>query len=189
MKKAGESCRVAGISDAAVQKATGKTWKEWLAILDRAGARRRAHRDIAAYVYKTHKISGWWSQMVTVGYEQARGRRAKQEKPEGYSIGRSVTLGVPVARLFNAWQDGKARARWLKDSEFAVRKATSAKSLRVIWADGTTHLDVNFYSKGADKSQVSLQHSKLASAREAARLKAYWGEQLDRLKQQLESRR
>ena len=50
------------MSDAAVQAKTGKTWKEWFAILDRAGARKMAHKEIAAYLYRELQVPAWWSQ-------------------------------------------------------------------------------------------------------------------------------
>ena len=63
------------MSDAAVQASTGKIWKEWFAILDKAGARKMDHKQIVAYLVKHHKVGPWWQQMVTVIYEQARGLR------------------------------------------------------------------------------------------------------------------
>jgi hypothetical protein len=71
--------KTAGISSAAVKKATGKDWKQWFTLLDKAGARKMPHKDIACLVYEKHQVSGWWAQMVTVGYEQARGLRQKHQ--------------------------------------------------------------------------------------------------------------
>jgi len=175
------------LSDAAVQAKTGKTWAEWFKILDAAGARKLNHKQIATYLHDAHKVPGWWAQMVTVGYEQARGIRQKHEKPEGFEIGGSKTLEVPVAKAFAAWEDEKLRRRWLKDVGFTIRKATPHKSMRITWVDGKTSVEVNFYSKGNRKSQVVAQHSKLADARQAERMKKYWGEQLGRLKEVLEA--
>ena len=42
-----ESAKTAGISDEAVRKATGKTWKEWTAALNKAGGRKLEHEQIA----------------------------------------------------------------------------------------------------------------------------------------------
>jgi len=53
--------------------------------------------------------------------------------------------------------------------------------MRVTWPDGTS-LEVNFYSKGDSKSQVSVQHSKLKDSADVARRKAYWSAALARLK-------
>lgn len=171
---------VAGISTEAVQAKTGKGWAEWIALLDQAGAKEMAHKDIATYLSQKQKVPDWWSQMVTVGYEQARGLRAKHEKPEGYQISRSKTLTAPAAVLYAAWADKRKRTRWLK-APLTVRTATPDKSLRVLWGDGQSSLDVNFYPKGEGKCQVVVQHSKIANARAADKLKVFWGDTLDAL--------
>ncbi len=172
--------RTAGISDDAVKAATGRDWTQWLALIDKAGGRKLDHKAIVAIVNK-NGIGPWWQQMVTVGYEQARGLRDKHQKPGGYSISRSKTLAVPVSNLFRAWSDRRTRASWLKDPAVTVRKATANKSMRITWVDGHTNVEVNFYSKGAGKSQVSVQHDKLPDAKSGERMKAYWGTALDRL--------
>lgn len=174
--------KVACVGEAAVRKGTGKSWDEWFRILDRAGARKRPHKEIAAYLAEHHIDSGWWSQMVTVGYEQARGLRDKHEMPSGYAISRSKTLPVSVDTLYHSWNDKRRRKRWLTDAEFEVRKATPGKSMRITWVDGKTHLNVHFYARGEGKSQVTVQHGKLKTRTEAERKKTYWGQALDRLK-------
>jgi len=180
--------KVAGMSNAAVEKRTGKDWSGWLAVLDKAGAHKWPHRDIADYLYKRKGVDGWWAQMVTVGYERARGLREKHEKPSGFEISASRTLSVPLAALYEAWEDHKVRARWLKEAGFAVRKATENKTMRITWVDGETDLNVYFNAKGPRKSQVSVQHGKLSSAAEAAKKKSYWAGQLERLRAVLEER-
>jgi hypothetical protein len=45
-----------------------------------------------------------------------------------------------------------------------------------------------FYAKGKAKIQVAVEHSRLPSAKEAARMKAYWSASLARLKALLESK-
>jgi hypothetical protein len=44
-----------------------------------------------------------------------------------------------------------------------------------------TPVDANFVAKGVSKSQVSLQHRKIASRAEAERMRTFWGECLVRL--------
>lgn len=172
---------VAGISTEAVKAKTGKGWAEWIDILDAAGAKALAHKDIAIYLSEKQGVSDWWCQMVTVGYEQARGLRGKHQKPEGYQISRSKTLAAPAATLYAAWADKRKRTRWLKDAPLTIRTATSDKSLRILWGDGKTSLDVNFYPKGEGKCQVVVQHSKIANAKAAENLKAYWAKALGNL--------
>jgi uncharacterized protein YndB with AHSA1/START domain len=174
------------MSDEAVRAKTGRTWTEWLAALERAGASKLTHQQIVAYLKGEHRLSAWWCQMVTVTYEQAKGLRDKHEKPSGYEIGVSKTIAAPLSRLFRAWEDRKIRDKWLEDPGFVIRKATPGKSMRITWVDGKTSVDAGFYMKGDGKSQISVQHGRLGSAREAARLKTYWAEQLGKLKELLE---
>ena len=176
---------IGGVGTAAVLAKTGKGWNAWLRILDKAGAKELPHKEIAAYLRDEHGVSAWWSQMVTVGYEQERGLRNKHEKTDGYSISRSKTIDVPLEKLFGAWKTPRSRARWLEHPELTIRTSTPNKSMRITWED-ETHVDVHFTEKGPDKSQVAVQHKKLASKRDAERRKQYWGDNLASLKERLE---
>ena len=175
------------MSDAAVKAKTGKTWKEWFALLDKAGARKMSHKDIARYLSETEEVGPWWCQMVTVTYEQQNGLRKLHEKPEGFQISVSRTVNAPLQNLFKAFASTKQRDEWLGEDDLQVRKATPNKSMRVTWKDKRTSLEINFYPKAADKSQVVVQHSKLGNATTAARMKTYWGKALDRLRATLEA--
>ncbi len=170
------------MSDAAVQAKTGKNWRQWFEILDAAGARKMDHKGIVAVLNGRYKVGPWWGQMVAVSYEQAWGLREKHQKPGGYEISVSKTVATPLQDLFGAWADEGLRRTWLSDSAFEVRKATPRKSMRITWIDGATHLDVNFNAKGDAKSQVVVQHGKLADAKAAERMKGYWSQALERLK-------
>ena len=159
------------MSDEAVEAKTGRDWKSWVDTLDKVGAATMPHPEIAQMMHEKWGVPGWWAQMVTVGYEQARGLREKHQKPDGFSISGSKTVGVPVAELFRAWKDKRRRTRWLGDIDLRIRKSTPEKSMRLDWSDGRTSLSVNFYAKGTGKSHVTLQHEKLPNARAAERMK------------------
>ncbi len=174
------------MSDAAVKAKTGKTWPEWFKILDKAGGKKMSHQEIVAVLSQQHGVGPWWQQMVTVTYEQARGLRAKHEKPGGYQISVSRTVAASISKVYKAWHDEKTRQLWLPAS-ITIRKATANKSMRITWTDGKTSVEVGFYPKGAGKSQVAVQHSKLPDAKTAARMKTYWAKALDRLKALVES--
>ena len=178
--------KVAGISDQAVRGKTGKTWSEWFAILDKAGAKKMNHTEIATYLYDKLKVPGWWCQMVAVGYEQARGLRKEHETSMGFQSSVSKTIGVPVSTLYKAWQDEKTRNRWLSKAPMTIRKATPNKSIRVAWDGDISNMDVRFYPKGSDKSQVVVDQTKLKSAADVPRMKKFWGEKLGKLQKMLE---
>ncbi|HET7042742.1 MAG TPA: SRPBCC domain-containing protein [Gemmatimonadales bacterium] len=170
--------------DEAVRAKTGKSWDEWFAILDAAGARSMGHKEIVTLA-GGHGIGPWWRQMVTVTYEQARGMREKHQTVTGYTANASRTIGAPVDRLFEAWSDAALRGRWLPDAELTIRKATPGKSLRISWGDGS-NVDVGLIPKGDSKSQIAVEHAKLPDAEAVARAKGYWKQALDRLQAMVE---
>src|SRR5215207_1086147 len=167
-----------GVSDAAVQRATGKSWDEWFALRDAWQGKTHNHTEIARHVHQTYGIDGWWAQSVTVGYERARGMRALHERPDGFSMNASKTFPVPVERLFAAFVEPDERERWLEGIELRNRTTQPNKSARfdVLPEDG--RLAVTFVAKGPEKSAAQLEQERLADAEEVARWKAVWKEQL-----------
>jgi hypothetical protein len=179
---------LAGMSDEKIKAKTGCTWERWVHALDRKGADKMAHRDIAALVNEKYKIDGWWSQAVTVGYERIKGLRARGQRRDGtYEAGKSRTFNVPIAALYHAWADASVRRRWLNGKSFKVRTATAPKSIRLGWNDGSI-IAVGFIAKGNSKSSVALAHTKLPDRETANRLKEYWSGRLDALGEVLSER-
>jgi hypothetical protein len=179
---------LAGMSDASVKKATGCDWERWVAALDYAGAATMTHREIAEYVHTKFKTPDWWTQMVTVGYERIRGLRAIGQRRGGsYEASKSKTVPVPLSSLYEVFSNARLRARWLPGTKLAVRRATPEKSMSIAWNDGTA-VDVGFFAKGEAKSLVAISHLKLASKADADRMKAFWGERLERLAELVKTR-
>jgi uncharacterized protein YndB with AHSA1/START domain len=183
---AAKGLRLAGVGSDAVMRATGRAWDEWLKVLDRAGAKKMPHKDIAVMLARKYAVPDWWSQMVTVGYEQARGLRVVNQNARGFAANASRTVGATVGKVYDAWNDPKVRARWLLDAPVEVKRSTDGKSMRMTWTVGDSSVEVGFFAKGADKSTVQVQHGKLKSAAAVAKQKAFWSDALDRLKALLE---
>ena len=173
------------MSDEAVEFKTGKNWSRWFKHLDAAGGKKMTHQEIAAHLSDQHGVRPWWTQMIAVTYEQARGLRDKHQKPAGYEISVSRTIDAPIAKAFHAWTDEKTRKKWLA-ANLTIRKATPNKSIRITWEDGKTSVAAGFLPKGSAKCQVVAQHSKLADAKTAAKMKTFWGAALDGLKEVIE---
>lgn len=174
------------MSDEAVKARTGKVWAKWFEILDAAGATKMTHQEITAYLRKKHQVGDWWTQMIAVPYEHARGIREKFQKCDGeFAASGSRTLNVPISKLYTAWTNEKLRRKWLPDAKMEVTTATRNKSLRAKWAEGKSRLSVNFYPKGPAKCQAAVDHMKLESSAESARMKSYWFEALNRLEAEL----
>lgn len=173
-------------TDEAVKAKTGKIWAEWFKILDKAGAKRWPHKEISAFLHEKQDVSPWWAQTVAVGYEHERGIRQKFQKCDGeFSASGSRTLAVPLAKAYAAWTDEKLRQQWLPGTEIEITTATPGKYVRAKW-NGTTRLNVGFYGKGAEKTQVAVDHEKLPNSRECVRMKSYWFDALNRLQKILE---
>ena len=93
------------VSSAAVRKATGRGWEEWLGVLDAAGAADWDHGQIVAYLEHEHPEvgSGWWRQSITVGYEQARGKRVVgQTADAGFQVGVQRSVAATAAHAWGA---------------------------------------------------------------------------------------
>jgi hypothetical protein len=88
--------------------------------------------------------------------------------------------------VFAEWDDEAVRSEWLHTAGLTVRKATPAKSMRITWADGTSTLDVSFNSRGNGRTRLVVDHRRLATAAEVARMKALWSEALDALEKIVE---
>jgi hypothetical protein len=163
-----------GMSDAAMQRATGKSWDEWFALLDAWGGTTHNHTEIARHVAEICSIEGWWAQNVTVGYERARGMRALHERPDGFTMNASKTFPVPVERLFVAIVDDGKRACWLDGIALRLRTSQLSRSARFDVLPGENRISVNFIAKGPDKASAQFQQERLADAEDVAHWKAIW---------------
>jgi uncharacterized protein YndB with AHSA1/START domain len=181
----GNAAELAGMSDAAVRQKTGRTWKQWVQVLDGHDATKLAHREIAELVSTEYGVPGWWTQTVTVGYERIRGLRDKgQRRGGGYEASKSKVLAVPIARVYRAWKNEAERDGWLPPATYQLKSATPGKAIRFTWSDGSI-AEARFTARTAKKSQVAVQHRNLATKAAGEAMKQYWGEALVALAERL----
>jgi hypothetical protein len=102
-------------SDAAVRAATGKGWKQWFSLLDKAGSKTKGHKEIVEWVFSKYlgrkganinvaSSGGWWSQMVTVEYERSRGKRAVNQNTDGFLVAIHKTLPMSRKEFLKRWE-------------------------------------------------------------------------------------
>jgi hypothetical protein len=167
-----------------VRAATGKTWSEWLTLLDAAGAAKKGvdHQQLWNLAMQSlPDAAGWWGQMVSVGYERARGLRQKHETRAGdFQATLSKTLPVPLFAAFAAWADKSLRRNWLDAPDLDFTKLNVGKNIRARWPGGAL-LDIRFNATGPDKCQVVVDTMKLPDADAVNEAKAFWQEQFERL--------
>ena len=168
----------AAVGETVVRSRTGRTRDEWFALLDIAGAADWTHGVVARWLVD-QGVDGWWAQSLTVGYEQAHGRRLPGQKADGtFETTTSVTLRADPERVL-ALLTVPLRGNWL-DVEPVERSAT-AQRVHWTWADGS-RVPVHLYPVAPDRVRVSVQHHHLPDGDSLGELKASWTARLARLK-------
>lgn len=148
----------------AVERATNRTWDEWLRFMDGIDAGNLSHHEIAIRVLEDldGKMDNpaWWAQSVTVAYEQHIGRRIPGQRPDGTfqtSVSKATKLGMQ--ELMDKWvvfaagdQDvladigGEVRVSGTENRITWRTKASDGSSIRVTSEpkkDGTAAIIVN----------------------------------------------
>jgi uncharacterized protein YndB with AHSA1/START domain len=167
-------------SDETIRERTGRGWEEWFDALDAWGAQERTHREIARWLAGQQggiDPLAWNAQAIAMSYERTRGMRVAGQRVDGFAATVTRTVGVPVERLYEAFMAAAP-------AELRERTATAPKRARFDWGDG--RVAVTFDPKD-DRATVSLEHSRLADAGEAERMKAFWREHLTALKERLDA--
>src|SRR4030095_15699283 len=144
---------IPGMSDAAVKAKTGKDWAGWFGALDKAGAARLKHPQIARLLHEKQGVPGWWSQRVTVEYELARGLRVRHQTATGFSVSASKTIATTVSALYAATASAAKRKEWFPKGELEVSSQTKNKYFRGSW-NVAARLEIGFYSKTGGKAQT-----------------------------------
>ncbi len=186
------------ISDEAVAAATGRTWPQWFALLTEWGAGELSHQQIAQRIFDNTETDGWWSQMVTVRYEQHIGRRVPGQTHAGdyqTSVSRTVpgdvdaaweaVLGAPWMGPAARWEEG---ASFDADCPVEVRAVKPAKMLR-FWRhapSGRSTVEVDFQPR-ASGTAVRFREHKMASEDLVAPAKERWSQALDVIAGHLDS--
>jgi hypothetical protein len=176
---------IPAMADAAVEAKTGKDWSGWFGLLDRAGAAKLRHKEIAAFLSEKHALPGWWSQTVTVEYERARGLRDVHQTTEGYAVGVTKTIAASLPSLYMATASPELRRKWFPRGAFEPSSQTRDKYVRGAWKKGA-RLEVGFYAKGKGKAQIALQVRKLSSRTDVEAQRTAWKGALSKLQTLLE---
>jgi uncharacterized protein YndB with AHSA1/START domain len=190
------------ISSDSVREATGRGWDEWLAALDEAGASAWEHKTIVAYLAREFPDSttGWWRQSITVGYEQARGKRVVGETADaGFQLGVQRTVEATAAEAWELlvsrpglWLGDGARVVFepgelyrTDDAAGEIRVVKPGDRLRLTWqpkgwpAPATLQLTVQ--ERHAGKAVINVHLEKLPDGEAREAMRARWRAALERL--------
>lgn len=195
--------KIGGVSTQSVHKCTGKHWDEWVAALDKAGARDWTHKEIVAHLAKKHRLSLWWRQGVTTGYEIAIGRREPGQNQKGhYQMTVTRSFLVSAARAWRALLLPAAQNIWLMptvpeklkvghvfetvDGFYGeVRTIKVGRAIRFKWLhpDWTRPTTVQLYvvPRSKDKCILVIDHGGIKDAKTRLELRERWRPAIDAL--------
>lgn len=160
-------------SDAKVKAATGKGWMGWFVILNNANASTMPRKEIAQLLHGKG-CPGWWSQMIAVEFERARGGRKKNERAGGtFAVNVTKVMAVSLPKLFAAAVNEKARKTWFPPGAFEETSKTKDKYWRGKWKTDRK-LEFGFYAKGDGKSQIALEIRQLPSEADVEKERSAW---------------
>ncbi len=201
--------KIGRVSTASVKKGTGKDWVEWLSLLNTVHAQTWSHREIVLYLRKKYKLSLWWEQGVTLGYEIAIGRRVEGQDSKGlYSVSCTKTLSIEASRLWRFLVGTKGVSIWMKplfpvkikiashfeteDGFFGeIRTIKVGRRLRMSWKDEnetrTTYVELIIVPLAAKKTILVVQHMQLKNLKIQSAMRKRWKEILVGIQGQIKS--
>jgi hypothetical protein len=159
-----------GMSDDALEKATGRPWGGWFELLDEAGATGWKHPAIAAWLHDEHGVPAWWCQMVAVGFEQARGMRQPGQRADGtFDVSASKSLPLDQQAALDAVITAVSAALGTPPH----RQSRNVKFITARWELGEREFLLATASPASGgKTSVSLTHQRMPLAERVAPAKA-----------------
>lgn len=191
------------VSTASILKNTGRSWDDWVKVLNKAGAQHWTHQEIVAFVRKKYKLRPYWQQWVTLGYEVASGRRIEGQNLKGeYQVTATRVFPVDAKTLWSLISSPDGLRIWLRPmSDFVlqpkqmfeveggifgqVRTMKANVRARLSWQETDwakpTVLNVSVISRPGKKSILVFQHEALRTTRQREDMRAYWKARLTEL--------
>lgn len=195
------------ISNQSVLKNTGKSWVQWVQILNKNGSLSLTHQEIVKILKVKYKQSLWWQQQIAISYEVYVGKRLPGQNSKGkYSATPVKTFPISAESIWQFLMSPRGQKFWLNDHTHyrldkgsffeatggyygEVRTILKNKRMRLRWIEAETeersYLQVYIFAKGKSKSMLVFQHDEIATAREKEKFKDHWKKVLGKLYDEL----
>lgn len=169
---------VQAISNEAIERGTGKPWEHWREYLDDIGASEMSHKEIARQLHGRGGVDGWWSQMLTVAYEQHIGRRVPGQGCDGeFSVSVTKTISGDIDGALSWWLEAVDGMEAFSEIPVSigpdVRQTEKWRYWRAGMADGS-RVTVHIHQKTAGKAGLAIMHEKLESTEQLEHWRAWW---------------
>lgn len=164
-----------------IEQATEISWMEWKKWLDEMKAFDLSHQKIAELVFSKieNKVESaeWWSQGITVAYEQEIGRRMPGQRSDGtFEMSISKSINEERTILFNRCKellDKFDSINGLQVLKPRFSETPARSNWRCDFSDGSKALwsvDV----KTPEKSQLVIRQTHMTSSEVSALWKEFW---------------
>ncbi|UOQ61756.1 hypothetical protein MUN76_07320 [Leucobacter rhizosphaerae] len=164
-----------------IERATGRSWAEWVEIFESQGARTLPHPKIAivarAAVPETLANPDWWAQGIAIAYEQHAGLRVPGQSSTGtFRVSASRTLSADRDAIIDAWAAlAETRTEHLGHAPGEPRRSRTDK--RTFWRldlDGAGRVEVAASPKTDDKVIVAVSQDGLPDGNRIEEWRAHW---------------
>ena len=184
------------LSDEVVHARTGRSLREWFAILNRFGIKKRGHTAAARHLREHYrKLDDAWAKNLVVLYAFERQSAPEDRQDEGYSATARAEVPASAARAFEALTEPESLGhwwsrRWRMKLEVGRRfrnadgdagrylEVTPGKKLRFAWehlehAPGS-EVTIAFTAKTARRCALRIQHEHIHEHKDAEALQEHW---------------
>jgi uncharacterized protein YndB with AHSA1/START domain len=196
------------ISSGRLLQETGRDWEGWLRVLDAAGAADLDHKGVVGLLERAHPEldSAWWRQTITVGYEQARGKRVLgQTAGAGFQLGVRRSIGLAPAAVWRlltrrpelwlgddvaiAFEKGEryrtAGGEGIPPAGGEIRVVKPEERLRMTWQpegwSAPATLQFTLTATGSGGTALQLHLEKLPDAEAREEMRGLWRTTLERI--------
>lgn len=164
----------------ALERASSRSWHDWLALFDAAGAASLSHSDIAKIARdampSSLKNPEWWAQDAAIAFEQHMGLRVPGQSSAGdFRVSVSRTLGFGRDDAIERWIASFAAVTHLGHALDNAR--TSRTDKRSFWRaslEGAGKVEVAALAKEPGRSLVTVNHTALTSDTDIEPWRAHW---------------
>lgn len=160
---------------------TGKTWEEWLKILNDEGAKNMSHKEIASMLSKKYDVEMWWSQGLTVEYERHIGRRVEGQQNTGkYQFSVSKTIHQSRGKVFKSWEKlVSENTKFDKKTYDKPRISSTGRSDYWRSSIDESLLLATITAINSDKASITVTMEDIGSLKKMNRWKLFWRDFLD----------
>lgn len=179
----GEGNRTRAESIPAIERATGRSWKSWVAHFEGHGATSLGHAEIAriarAEMPEELEKPDWWAQATAIAFEQHAGLRVPGQSSTGdFRVGANRTVSLDRDAAVEAWAAGPGAA-----SEHLGRAASGHRRSRTdkrsffrfeLEDAGRVEVSATPHAKDPAKTLLSVSHAGLAEPDGIEAWRAHW---------------